>query len=124
MKVHKFICGLLCCASILAPMNVFAAEESESNNILFEERISQAERQFELEGNDEDGAQGPMRTPVSLGVSACAGSVCVGSACFYSVCVGSACTQSGCVGSGCVNSGCGGSVCIGSFCKSACLGSC
>lgn len=124
VKVHRLICGLLCCVSVLAPMNVFAAEKTEGNSILFEERITQAEKQFNLEADNEDGTQGSQRTPVSLGASACAGSVCVGSACFYSVCVGSACTQSGCVGSGCVNSGCGGSVCIGSFCKSACLGSC
>lgn len=124
MKKGKIICVLACIISVLGSLNVYAAEKPVSDSILFEKRVKQAEKQFDLESSGEEENQIVQRTPVSIGASVCAGSVCIGSACFYSVCVGSACTQSGCVGSGCVNSGCGGSVCLGSFCKSACLGDC
>ncbi|MGH9870736.1 MAG: hypothetical protein ACREAA_21575 [Candidatus Polarisedimenticolia bacterium] len=70
-------------------------------------------------------------TPLSFNpVSACLGSLCLGSACISSFCLGSACINSKCLGSGCVASVCGGSgcamsVCGGSACAvSACASAC
>nr|WP_304960808.1 hypothetical protein [uncultured Schaedlerella sp.] len=130
MKCSKLICCLICSIMIFSAINVQAAEEVKSSNILFEERISQAEKQFLLETDMLQGTeQVSPRTPGSLGVSVClgsfcAGSVCLGSGCFFSACGSSGCTQSGCAGSGCVNSGCIGSSCLGSFCLSACVAGC
>lgn len=75
--------------------------------------------------SDDESVMSP-RTPASVGVSACLGSMCVGSVCVGSACAGSVCAVSGCVGSACAASGCGGSVCIISGCmgESVCVNDC